>query len=295
MKGSAAIAAAVNGILVGAAMVATRSVVDQAGPITLAVLRYAVGVLILAGPALALGWPRFAGRDLLPMALLGIGQFGVLIVLLNYGLQFISSGRAALIFSVFPLLTMLLAALLGRERLTIAKSLGVALSIAGVAVAVGEGATAHGAGDGELLGALAVLASALIGAICSVYYRSYVERYPTAQVSAFTMLASVLALGVAAILSEGLLEHFPRFTVAGWGAVLFIGCASGLAYFLWLFAMARATPTRVTVFLSLSPVTAAALGALLLAEPISLRLLAALALVVAGLIVAHWPTPASQP
>lgn len=41
------------------------------------------------------------------------------------------------------------------------------------------------------------------------------------------------------------------------------------------------------MFLSLSPPTAALLGALLLAEPVSFGLLAGLAAVVAGLVLAH--------
>ena len=57
---------------------------------------------------------RFERRDLGPIALLGIGQFGVLIALLNYGLQYIGSALGALIFTTFPLFTMVLAALLGR-------------------------------------------------------------------------------------------------------------------------------------------------------------------------------------
>ena len=47
----------------------------------------------------------------------GFGQFGILIVLLNYGLQFMPSARGALIFATFPLMTMLLAAVLGKETL----------------------------------------------------------------------------------------------------------------------------------------------------------------------------------
>jgi phenylacetate-CoA ligase len=42
------------------------------------------------------------------MAALGIGQFGVLIALLNFGLQEVDAARAALVFSIFPLLTLLL-------------------------------------------------------------------------------------------------------------------------------------------------------------------------------------------
>jgi len=72
-----AAAAAVIGVQVGSAMVATRFVVDQTGPASLA-----------------------------------------------YGLRSIPSARAALIFATFPLLTSLVAAALGRERLTSSKLAG---------------------------------------------------------------------------------------------------------------------------------------------------------------------------
>ena len=49
---------------------------------------------------------RFARADMLPIAPLGIGQFGVLIALLNFGLRTVPAGRGALIFASFPLLTL---------------------------------------------------------------------------------------------------------------------------------------------------------------------------------------------
>ena len=87
----------------------------------------------------------------------------------------------------------------------------------------------------------------------------------------------------------------PRFTGLGWGAVLFIGGSSGVGYFLWLWALAHATPTRVTVFLPLSPLTAAALGALLLGEPLSARLGVGVVAVVLGLALAHWRAEPTVP
>ena len=284
-----AVVAAANGILVGSAMVATRLVVHQTGPGSLALLRYAIGVCCLL-PALAVTGRhvRFARRDLMPIALLGITQFGILIALLNYGLAFIPSARAALIFAVLPLLTMLLSAALGHERLTLVKSGGVLLTIAGVALALGDKALERGPGGDGWIGEAAVFASALCGAVCSVLYRPYLKKYPTLPVSAFAMLASVVFLaGLAA--GEGFFSAPPLFTGAGWAAVLFIGVNSGVGYFLWLWALNHAPATQVTVFLSLSPVTAAVLGALVLAEPVSPRALLALACVVAGLWLAHRP------
>jgi drug/metabolite transporter (DMT)-like permease len=287
----AVLAAAATGVQVGAAIVATRFVVAELGPASLALLRYVVGFLCLVPPVLlAARSVRFARRDLVPMALLGIGQFGILIALLNWGLNFVPAARAALLFATFPLMTMLLAAALGRERLTAAKAGGVLLSIVGVGLALGDAALGRGDRPLAWLGEAAVLGSAFCGALCSVLYRPYLRRYPALPVGAYAMLAAVgfLALPAAA---EGLWAAWPRVSAAGWGAVLFIGVSSGVGYWLWLWALAHATPTRVAVFLSLSPVTAALLGAWLLAEPLSAATAAGAAAVIGGLALALRPAP----
>jgi len=270
-------------------MVATRFVIDQTAPASLALLRYLIGFCCLLPPVLLSARVRFERGDLVPIGLLGITQFGILIALLNYGLQFIPSARAALIFTTMPLLTLLLAMVLGYERFTLSKTLGVLLTIVGVGFALGEKAVQRGSAAHEWVGELAVFASALSGAICSVLYRPYLRKYPTLPVSALAMLASV---GFLAVLAgwEGFFASFPHFTAAGWLAVLFIGISSGIGYYLWLWALNNTTPTKVTVFLALSPITAAGLGVLLLAESISMMLFLGLAFVALGLWMAHWQT-----
>lgn len=279
-------AAATSGFLVGSAIVATRSVVDQAGPASLAFLRYAIGFCCLVVPVMLAGRPHFDRRDLLPIALLGIAQFGILVVLLNYSLQFIPSARSALLFATMPLLTMILAALLRSESLTLNKTLGVLLTLVGVGFALGEKAMSRGGGADVWIGELAAIASALSGAVCSVLYRPYLKRYPTLPVSAFAMLSSVGFLSLLAA-GEGFFSTPVVFTTTGWLAVLFIGVNSGVGYYLWLWALGHASPTRVTVFLALSPITAAALGAIFLAEGLSPLAILGLICVALGLWVAH--------
>ena len=167
------------------------------------------------------------------------------------------------------------------------------MTIAGVSFALGEKAVqGRGAANGWV-GELAAVASALSGAICSVLYRPYLRNYPTLAVSAFAMLASVGFLAVLAA-GEGFFGALPRFTAIGWMAVLFIGVSNGVGYFLWLWALGHTTATRVTVFLALSPVTAAGLGSLLLAERVSTMSLTGLACVALGLWLAHWQAPADR-
>ena len=137
-----------------------------------------------------------------------------------------------------------------------------------------------------LVGEGAVLAAALCGALCSVLYRPYLQRHPALPVGAVAMLASVAALAVAAGVAEGFFQAPPHLTPGGWLAVVFIGASSGVGYVLWLWALGHASPTRVTVFLALSPVTALVLGAMLLGEPAGVNLVAGVLLLGAGLWVA---------
>ncbi len=273
-----------TGVQVGAAMVATRIVAHDVGPASLAMLRYVIAVLCLLPFLLAAPRFRFPPRDFIAVAGLGIVQFGVLIMLLNFGLRYMPAGRAALLFATFPLLTMIIAAALGRETMTWAKTAGVLLTIAGVGVTLGE-RLLHQPAAGEWLGAGLVLASALCGAVCSVLYRPYLERCPTLPVGVLAMFASVVFLaGFAGF--EGLFSAPLAIGLPGWGAIVFIGLSSGAGYLLWLYALKHASPTRVTVFLAMSPVTAALLGVVILDEPVTTGNLIGLATVAGGLWLA---------
>jgi drug/metabolite transporter (DMT)-like permease len=268
--------------------------VAEVPPLTLAMLRYAIGFACLLPFAL----PHMAaarraqplhtrGGDLAAMAAIGIVQFGVLIALLNYGLQRVGAAQAALIFSLFPLLTMLLAAALGRERMTASLTAGVLLSLAGVALTLSPKLGAiHAAGG--WWGEAAVAASALLGAVCSVLYRPYLQRYPTVPVSAFAMMVSVLFLATFAG-AENWTGRIGGFGQGAWMAIVFVGVSSAMGYFWWLYALKHESPTRVTVFLTLNPVTAALLGWLLLGEALHAATLAALALIGVGLWLATRP------
>jgi drug/metabolite transporter (DMT)-like permease len=282
-------AAAGTGIQVGAAMVATRYVVDAAGPGSLGFLRYLVGLICLV-PALWLRpWQSIAARDLLPIGLLGIGQFAALIALLNYSLLHIPAARASLLFSTFPLMTMILSALLGRERLTTAKVGGSLLTFAGVAIALGGAAmTAQPEHGSVWLGTLSALGAAFCGAVCSIFYAPYVARSSALHVTAFAMFVAVLALaGMAA--AEGFFTAWPSFTAGEMAAVAFIGVSSGIGFFLWVYALGNAPPSLVTLFLGLGPVTAALGGTALLGEPLPVAALLGLGCVLAGLWCALKP------
>lgn len=279
-------AAAGTGFQVGAAMVATRYVVDATGPASLGFLRYSIGFLCLLPVLLIQKPPRVNARDILPIGLLGIGQFAILIVLLNFSLLHIPSARASLLFATFPLMTMLLSTLLGHDALSWRKGIGSALTFAGVAIALGGNALADALpGQSPWLGAAAALGAAFCGAACSIGYPTYVARYSTLSVTALAML---VAAGFLAILAggEGFFAGVPAFSSVAWGAIVFIGVSSGIGFFLWVYALGNAPPTLVTMLLGLSPITAALGGTAMLGEQLSLSAAAGLVCVVVGLWLA---------
>ena len=298
----ALLAAAATGVQIGATIVASRAVIGEVPPLTLALLRYAIALLCLAPWILKTFRPltrtttaqaaiKFKKNDVLAIAALGVGQFAFLVLLLNLGLQRIGAAQTALVFSLFPLLTLFLSALCGRERITAALLCGVLLSVAGVALALAPKLSTQAlAQHADWWGEAAVLASACIGAACSVLYRPYLQRYPTLPLSGISMLAAVLSLCLMAGASGGL-APLAQMSAYAWWVVGGIGVFSAMAYLWWLYALKHESPTRVTVFLALNPVTAALCGYWLLGEPLTSSTLAAIGLIALGLWLATRARP----
>src|SRR5436190_11104884 len=133
--GSAAgvVAAIVSSALGGSAGALTRFTINASDPVTLAAFRFGIGLLPVLALALALRvrWPQ--GRDRVAVAALGVAFFCFFFVTYNVALSYTSAARGALALSTLPLTTMLVAAALGREALTLRKTAGVSIAIGGVA------------------------------------------------------------------------------------------------------------------------------------------------------------------
>lgn len=284
-----ALAAAATGIQVGSAIVATRYVIDEIDPVPLAFLRYVIGAACLAPFVVRAGdWSRMPMRDLVPVALCGVAQFGLLIVLLNAGLRTVAAGPGSLILATMPLLAMVIGVVSGQERWDGLRWLAILASVAGLAVALGRDALPGG--GGSFAGEALILGAAATGALSSVAVRPYVQRYGALPVSAVAMIASVVALGsLAAIRSET--AAIGQVSAGSWLIVAFLGVGSGVGYVLWLWALGRLAASRVTLFLTLSPVAALLVGWLFLGEPLTVATLLGLAIIVVALHLASVGRP----
>jgi len=278
-RAKAVCAAAVTGALVGAAMVSTRAVSNDVSAETLAFLRYAIGAVVLVAPMLRRWSARFTAKDFCAVAGLGILQFAMLILLLNYALARLPAATCALMFSTLPLVTLCLAIATGRERFSWARLIGAGVAVSGIALLLQpSAAAAGGAADGWAWAAL--LGATFIGAACSLLYRPYLQRYPAMHISVVAMFVSVLFLaGVCLARGAPLLPGLSGFQ---WANVVFIGLSSAVGYFCLLWALSRLEASRVMSFQALAPITAVLIELLSGSYPLTWRLTGAFVLVLSG-------------
>lgn len=262
----------------------TRYVIGATDPVTLAAFRFGIAFLLILPLALLLKarWPR--GRDLAGVAALGILYFAVFFVLYNWSLEMTTAARGSLALSMLPLVTMLVAALLGREQVTGRKTLGVLIAVGGAAAALLTGL--QDAPPGAWRGDLLMLGATLIMAFYTVWSRPFMLRS-----SRLGFLAAGMGFGAAASAllawERGGWAMTQSFGTGQWLAVAFIGIAGGaLAFFLWVYALERTTPTRVANTMTVNPIAASLLAAVLVGEPIGVNLVIGIAAVGIGIWLA---------
>lgn len=278
------LAAIASSALGGTAAALTRYAISASDPITLAAFRFGIAFLLVLPIALALRskWPQ--GRDWFGVAGLGVLFFAVFFFVYNISMQQTTAARGSLALSTLPLTTMLVAALLGYEKLTARKTVGVLIAIGGVAAALVTGLA--DAPEGAWRGDLIMVGGTLIMALYNVWSRPFMIRS-----SRLGFLAAGMGFGSAASAlfawQTGGFAATQSFDGAQWIAVLCLGVFGGAAaFYLWVYALERTTPTRVANTMTVNPIAASLLAAVLVAEPLGANLLIGIGAVGIGIWIA---------
>ncbi|HEV3476864.1 MAG TPA: DMT family transporter [Rubrobacteraceae bacterium] len=282
----------VAAVLFGSSVVAVRVAVQEVPPLSLAVLRFGQGGLLLVFVLLLVGAReqlRVKWHDLPLLILLGAVLFTVFPVTFNASLRLIEASRGALILATIPLWSALLARIARSERLAPRQLVGVFLSLGGVALALAERGLGLQGGLGSLVGDGLMLVTALCGAVYAVLAQRAFARYSALTVTTYAMVLGTLLLLPAAQV-EGLVGVLPQLGLQTVVLLVFLGVFGGaLGFFLWTFALTRLTPTQVAVYINLNPLVAMVLAAALLAERLTIIFVAGFGAVVLGVLLVNWP------
>lgn len=243
-------------------------------PAALAMARIAGTAVVFVAAHLALRTPRVhRWSDVGRLALLSL--FGVVLnqALFLRGLHLTSPLAATLLVATIPVFTPLIAAAAGRDRFGARTGVGLALAVFGVAI-LSDFATPH-AGD------TLVLVNAACYSVYVVFARGVLERYGTV-----TVVAWVFGVGAVMFAPFGglpLLDDAPRWSGETRALVAFVVLVPTIvAYSVNAWAMARARPGLVTIYVYLQPLVVAVLAWAQLGQPLAPRVVAAGLAILAG-------------
>ncbi|MCB2137265.1 MAG: DMT family transporter [Rhodobacteraceae bacterium] len=268
----------------GASFLSNRAALAEVGVLTTVAFRVAGAAVFLWAYVVVKGLPVPAGiRAKLAFFVQGILNNVIPFTLIVWGQQHIDSGLASILNGATAIFAVLLVPFFFRdERLTLRKSIGVALGFAGVTVTIGISALADL--DLTSLGQLAVLGAAVSYAFASIFARAAL-RGIRPEVSAAGMLtgASIVMLPWA-LMAEGVPTL--QYAATTWAALAYLAfAASALAYILYYKVLALAGAGNLSLVTLLIPPIAIVLGTLVYQETLPVSAYLGLALIAAGMIV----------
>ncbi|MEE2872039.1 MAG: DMT family transporter [Candidatus Latescibacterota bacterium] len=276
--------ALLTSVLWGGNPVAIKMGLDGVPPAAMAGLRFALGALTVWVGALFAGIPlrvpASEWKGLGGLALL----FALQIWLLNAGTGYTTASRSAVVINVYPFFTALFAHLLVGDRLGLGKWLGFAFSFAGVLLLFWESVSF--AETGYLLGDAMVAASGLLLGLRQVVIKRLVQGLNPYQVLFWQAILSLPLFAAWSVFFEAEAEYvFSGAVIAG---VLYQGIVvAGLCFIVLVFLLRHYSPSRLAVFSFITPIVGVLLSTWLLGDGLSPYLLASVALVVVGIVVAN--------
>ncbi len=210
---------------------------------------------------------RLDRRDWIGFVALGVIGHFVYQLLFMAGVARTSVANSSLVFGCTPVTVALLSSSLGHERITPLRWAGVALSLAGIYLVVGQ-ANQRGA---SLAGDLLILGAMLCWALYTVGSRSLLTRYSPLVVTGLTMtIGSVLyaPFGVPSLLRL----NWSSVSWWAWGLLVYSALfALVVAYLIWYTAVQQVGNSRTSIYSNVVPLVAMAVAALALGEPITAR------------------------
>lgn len=271
----------------GTTWLGIRIAVESVPPLTSAGLRFLIAFPLFLGFAKLRGESIFFPRENVGFfVFVTLAYFSIPYYLLNYGETYVSSGLTALLFSTMPVFILIFSAILLHERIHLTQVLGIAIGFGSLVMIVkSQGLLLNYA---EALGVLAILAAAVMHALCYV-----LTKKKGAAISVITFNTLPIGIAGAMLLVVGLwLEQpaFSEFTQRSWGALLYLGLVASVGGFIVYFhLLKRLSPVVLSFVFIIFPVFAVVIGAWYEGVPISGDLVMYTALLLIGFSITKVP------
>lgn len=271
----------------GSTYIFIRWGVEEVPPLLFAAIRFfTAGLLVVAWMAAKRkAWPtkREWGSICLLAALIFVGDYG----LLFWAEQKVASGVAGVMMATIPVFMAIAEILLLRtRRMTVRLAAALIVGLGGVGVLMSH--SFHlGSAPISTVGALALIAASIFWSVASVMTRKL--PLPSSKVlsaGAQMLLGGVMLAVVAVAFGEPARFHAAAVSAKAWTAMAYLivmGSLAGFTAYMWL--IHRESPTKVGTYAYVNPVVAVVIGYLFAGEPLGLRTILGMLLVLASVLL----------
>lgn len=250
-------------------------------PTELVWLRHSLALLAILPFALWLPRVRLTLREAATIVTATLLAFTLTSLMQVHAVQQSGASMGALMVAMEPIATISLAALFLHERISLRLIISVALGIIGLMILSGVGERQM---EGSLLYLLAVICEASLG----IFLRPLLARHHPSQITFYCLLVASLAL---LPFQGNVLTHLQAAPALSLWAVAYLGIAcSGLGTLFWLVSLKKVAVSQSAVMWFVQPVGGSALAVAILGEPVSMSMIVAGVIILAGLgVVIHHP------
>ncbi len=271
-------------MLFGANAVAIKISLEGLGVFTTAGIRFGI-----ASVAIFL-WARITGRSfeikkeqILQLFVISI-VFTVQLSLFYLGLSKSNASRGTLLVNFQPFFTLFLAHFfIPGDRITKRKIMGILLGFAGVAFVFLE---KKGIASDFKVGDVMILAAAFLWSCNAVYTKRIISAFKPFQIALFPMIFSVPFFFLEGVLWDHHMIAFIDSKIIG--AMLYQSLVTAsFGFVVWNSLLQRYGAVALHSFIFIMPITGVLLGGLILGEPITINILIAMLLIVAGILITH--------
>jgi len=278
-----ALAFAATYLIWGSTYLAIRYAVETIPPLVAAGVRHTIAGTVL----LAWAWARgYRPKREHWIAGLAVGAFYFLggHGSLHWAEQHVGSGLAALLIATEPMFIVMLAWMVGQQKISRISALGLGLGVVGVALLVGAELTMKGS---SLLGLLAVLAGSLSWSAGVVFSpKVKLPEDAVARTAVPSICGAIMLLIAAGAAGEFHTVHLASISLkSALGLVYLIVFGSIIAFTAYTWLLQQCPPALVATHTYANPVVAVLLGWLLAGEPVSLRLVLASVAILGAIVL----------
>jgi drug/metabolite transporter (DMT)-like permease len=271
-------------VIFGSNTVAIKMAFSGVGVFTSAAIRFSIAAFAIWI------WARLSGQPLAPkkgrlyLLLIFAMFFAVQLSLFNLGLSKSNASRGALISNLLPFWILFLAHFfIPGDRITRRKFFGILLGFSGVAfMFIDEKNVSAAFKTGDMI----ILCATIIWACNVIYLKRIIDTFSPFQVTFYSMVFSIPAFWMEALLWDTPMIFKLDFKIVG--ALLFQSLiTAAFGFVTWNRLLQKYGAVALHSFTFIMPIAGVALGALMLGEPITSKIIAALVFIVAGIVVVH--------